>query len=191
MPDVPRRRESGRRLDGLLLGAAVALVACAERIGPVPAHASVPSPSSAKPAHAEAGEPSPVASDSSVSGRRPDQDLDAEHLHERVDGAAPALVSLGCRRLLYYRLEAPPADLEILVFATPEGAHEALVRDAGDARGSGLPGDEAWANEQCIFFRRGDVYVRLIADDATHAASVREEAERVAAAMARREIPPW
>lgn len=120
---------------------------------------------------------------------RPDKDLRPDHFHERVDGAAPALIALGCRRLLYFRLESPPADLEVLVFATADGAGEALSRDAGDARSPGLPGDEAWANEQCVFFRRGDVYVRLIGDDRGHARAIRAEAERVDRAMAQGELP--
>jgi hypothetical protein len=198
----PWPREAALWFGGLLFGASLVLGACAKHVAPgsplagpgpaVPEHAAPPPPSSTKPVRRGAGELSsaPPGPLTLAPGRRPDQDLDPEHFHERVDGAAPTLVSLGCRRLLYYRLEAPPADLEVLVFANTSGAHEALVRDAGDTLGSGLPGDEAWANEQCVFFRCGNVYVRLIADDTGHGASIRAEAERVADAIARGEIPP-
>jgi hypothetical protein len=141
-------------------------------------------------AGAEAGSSSSSASATATSWKRPDQDLPADRLEERVDGAAPVLLSMGCRRLVYWRLEQPPADLEILLFSTPDGAKKALDRDAGSERSARVPGDEGWANDQCAFFRVGTKYVRLIADDAAHARAVSEEAQRVAQALDAGVIPP-
>jgi hypothetical protein len=192
---------AARLLRPAILGAMIVVGACAERGGAAPPRTESPLPAPG-PTAPEArrsslpAKPGPEPTDASTpdgqapSARwRPDQDLDPDHFHERVDGAAPALISLGCRRLLYFRRESPPADLELLVFATADGAREALSRDAGDARTRGLPGDEAWADEQCVFFRSGAVYVRLIADDRMHAGALREEAERVSRALADRALP--
>ena len=41
----------------------------------------------------------------------------SERLEERVDGAADALRADGCRRLVLWRFEQPPADAEALFFA--------------------------------------------------------------------------
>ena len=141
-------------------------------------------------AGAEAGSAPAPAPAKDASWTRPDLDLPADRLEERVDGAAPVLLSMGCQRLVYWRLEHPPADLEILLFSTPSGAKQALARDAGAERSAGMPGDEGWANEQCAFFRVGTKYVRLIADDAAHARGVSAEAKRVARALDAGVIPP-
>jgi hypothetical protein len=93
----------------------------------------------------------------------PAADLPADRLHERVDGAEDYLRSQGCVRLLAWDLAEPKASLDLLVFQTVEGAGSVLARDAGKGRTAG-PGDEASADEQSVLFRRGRVYVRLLAD---------------------------
>jgi hypothetical protein len=98
----------------------------------------------------------------------PEADLSADRLEDRVDGAAEYLRQHGCRRLVAWRLSDPPADLELLVFADPEGAAAVLARDAGPDRTAG-PGDEASVADQSILFRRGPVYARLIGDPAAPA----------------------
>jgi hypothetical protein len=90
-------------------------------------------------------------------------DLPSERLEERVDGAADALRADGCRRLVYWRFERPPADAEALVFRTVDGAHAVLEREAGPGRTPG-PGDEAQVSEQAVYFRRGPVLVRIFLD---------------------------
>jgi hypothetical protein len=114
-------------------------------------HGIVNPPASEAPASALAGP------------AQPSIDLSADRLEERVDGAADALRADGCRRLLYWRFETPPADAEALVFHAPEGARAALEREAGRARTPG-PGDEAQLSPQAVYFRRGAVYVRLFLD---------------------------
>jgi hypothetical protein len=93
----------------------------------------------------------------------PDADLPADRLEERVDGAAEALRADGCRRLLHWRFETPPADAEALVFRTAEGARTVLAREAGNERTPG-PGDEAQLSAQSAYFRRGAAYVRIFLD---------------------------
>ena len=93
----------------------------------------------------------------------PAADLPADRLHERVDGAEDYLRSEGCVRLLAWDLAEPKASLEIFVFRTVEGAGRVLARDAGSGRTDG-PGDEASADPQSVLFRRGRVYVKLLAD---------------------------
>ena len=93
----------------------------------------------------------------------PAADLPAERLHERVDGAEDYLRSEGCVRLLAWDLAEPKSSLEIFVFQTVEGAGRVLARDAGNGRTDG-PGDEASADPQSVLFRRGRVYVKLLAD---------------------------
>jgi len=93
----------------------------------------------------------------------PDADLPADRLEERVDGGADALRADGCRRLLHWRFETPPADAEALVFKTEEGARTVLAREAGAERTPG-PGDEAQLSPQSAYFRRGSVYVRIFLD---------------------------
>ena len=90
-------------------------------------------------------------------------DLPAERLEEQVDGAAEALRASGCRRLVAWRFEKPPADADALFFATPDGARAVLEREAGPGRTAG-PGDEAQVSEQAVYFRRGAVLVRVFLD---------------------------
>jgi hypothetical protein len=90
-------------------------------------------------------------------------DLPSERLEERVDGAADALRAEGCRRLVYWRFERPPADAEALVFRSADGARAVLEREAGPGRTPG-PGDEAQVSAQAVYFRRGSVLVRVFLD---------------------------
>lgn len=90
-------------------------------------------------------------------------DLPAERLEEHVDGAADALRASGCRRLVAWRFERPPADAEALFFGTVEGARAVLEREAGPDRTPG-PGDEAQVSAQSVYFRRGTVLVRVFLD---------------------------
>ena len=90
-------------------------------------------------------------------------DLPAERLEERVDGAADALRAEGCRRLVAWRFERPPADAEALVFRSADGARAVLEREAGPGRTPG-PGDEAQVSEPAVYFRRGPVLVRVFLD---------------------------
>jgi hypothetical protein len=90
-------------------------------------------------------------------------DLPAERLEEHVDGAAEALRASGCRRLVAWRFEKPPADAEALFFATAEGARAVLEREAGAERTPG-PGDEAQVSAQAVYFRRGALLVRVFLD---------------------------
>ena len=93
----------------------------------------------------------------------PGEDLSADRLHERVDGAEDYLRAQGCVRMLAWELAEPKGSLEILLFSSPEGAGRVLAHDAGPKRTAG-PGDEASADSQGVLFRRGKAYVRLIAD---------------------------
>ena len=97
---------------------------------------------------------------------RPVADLPSERLEERVDGAADALRADGCRRLVHWRFERPPADAEALFFGAVEGAQAVLDREAGSERTPG-PGDEAQVSGQAVYFRRGTVLVRLFLDPGT------------------------
>ena len=90
-------------------------------------------------------------------------DLPAERLEEQVDGAADALRASGCRRLVAWRFELPPADAEALFFGTAEGARAVLAREAGPERTPG-PGDEAQVSAQAVYFRRGTTLVRVFLD---------------------------
>jgi hypothetical protein len=90
-------------------------------------------------------------------------DLPAERLEEHVDGAADALRASGCRRLVAWRFEKPPAEAEALWFATAEGARAVLEREAGPERTPG-PGDEAQVSAQAVYFRRGTTLVRVFLD---------------------------
>jgi len=90
-------------------------------------------------------------------------DLPADRLEEQVDGAADALRADGCRRLVAWRFERPPADAEALFFGTVEGARAVLDREAGTDRTPG-PGDEAQVSPQAVYFRRGTVLVRVFLD---------------------------
>jgi hypothetical protein len=97
-------------------------------------------------------------------------DLPAERLEEHVDGAADALRASGCRRLVAWRFERPPADAEALFFATAEGARAVLEREAGSERTPG-PGDEAQVSAQAVYFRRGALLVRVFLDPGATAAA--------------------
>ena len=112
----------------------------------------------------------------------PEADLPADRLEDRVDGAAEYLRQHGCRRLLAWRLSDPPADLELLVFGDAQGAKTVLARDAGPDRTPG-PGDEASVADQSILFRRGSIYVRLIADPASQGLALPAVAARVDEAL--------
>jgi hypothetical protein len=100
----------------------------------------------------------------------PDADLPAARLEERVDGAAESLRKNGCRRLVAWTLTSPPADLEVFVFDTVEGAKAWLDREAGSPRDP-APGDEASITDQAVLFRRGVFYAKLIADPTASGAS--------------------
>jgi hypothetical protein len=93
----------------------------------------------------------------------PRADLPAARLEEQVDGGADALRASGCRRLVAWRFEQPPADAEALFFASAEGARAVLDREAGPARTPG-PGDEAQVSPQAVYFRRGATLVRAFLD---------------------------
>ena len=80
-----------------------------------------------------------------------------------MDGAADALRADGCRRLVHWRFERPPADAEALVFRTVDGARAVLAREAGPERTPG-PGDEAQVSVDAVYFRRGGVLVRVFLD---------------------------
>jgi hypothetical protein len=134
--------------------------------------------------------PAPVASAPAAAYPAPQAVFPADRLDERVDGAAELLRKAGCRRLLYWRLEDPPADLELYVFTEAQAAKAALARDAGTDRSSASPGDEGWAGPQCLFFRRGANYVRLIADQAVTAEALTAQAQRLDRAVVRGEVRP-
>jgi hypothetical protein len=109
----------------------------------------------------------------------PDADLPGDRLEERVDGGAEALRKDGCRRLLHWRFETPPADAEALVFATVDGARTVLAREAGGQRTAG-PGDEAQLSPQSAYFRRGAIYVRIFLDPgAPESPELRKRAEEI------------
>jgi hypothetical protein len=93
----------------------------------------------------------------------PRADLPADRLEERVDGAADALRADGCRRLVAWRFEQPPADAEALYFGTVQGARAVLEREAGAERTPG-PGEEAQVTAQAVYFRRRGVLVRVFLD---------------------------
>jgi hypothetical protein len=120
----------------------------------------------------------------------PELDLPADRLHEHVDGAEPSLQALGCRRLLYWHLVKPAVELEILVFNTESGARTALDKDSGSARTNNVPGDEGWANQQVVYFRRGTAYCRLIAEQPVLGSGLFDQAFRVDRALKSGEIRP-
>jgi hypothetical protein len=114
--------------------------------------------------HPPAPRPTPGATAGAWPGfPRPVADLPAERLEERVDGAAGALRGQGCRRLVYWRFERPPADTEALFFGAAQAARAAFERQAGAGRTPG-PGDEAQVSAQAVYFRRGTVLVRMFLD---------------------------
>jgi hypothetical protein len=93
----------------------------------------------------------------------PEVDLPPARFWERVDGAADGLIAAGCRRMVVWKTAAPPAEIELLLFAAVDGAAGFLARDAGSERTAGGPGDEASVAPESIFFRRGRHYVRIVA----------------------------
>lgn len=120
----------------------------------------------------------------------PQMDLGPDRFAERVDGAEAKLRARGCRRMLVWRLATPPSDLEVLRFESPLGATQMLVDDAGQDRTPGLPGDEGWTGSNVLYFRSGSVYVRLVADAPTPPETLLESAQRIAQALANREVQP-
>ena len=143
-------------------------------------------PASLAPAPA----PAPSATPSGPKYPSPTLDLPASRLHERVNGAEPVLRAAGCRRLLFWRIEQPPADLELLVFAGPAGAAKWLGRDAATDRTSGVPGDEGWMNTQVLYFRKGSLYVRLIADHPVTSEALLTQGTKIERALDRGELKP-
>jgi hypothetical protein len=128
-------------------------------------------PSRRHAAEAPAAGPGPAAPASAWPGvPQPLVDLPADRLEEHVNGAADALRASGCRRLVAWRFETPPADAEALFFGTAEGARATLDREAGPGRTPG-PGDEAQVSEQAVYFRRGSALVRVFLDPGSSAAS--------------------
>jgi hypothetical protein len=117
---------------------------------------TAPGPGAPEPAPAAAASNAPNAIDWST----PEVELLAERLHERVNGLAPLLLELGCRRLLAWRLERPPIEIELLSFADAAGARRALEREAGPDRTPGAPGDEGYASAQVVYFRSGGAFAR-------------------------------
>jgi hypothetical protein len=124
-----------------------------------PGTASVPKHAKSAPFPANFSSPAPFL----TGFPPPDGDYPADRLFERVDGAADALIAAGCRCLLFWKLGAPPAELELLVFDREEGAAKILARDAGPMRDPG-PGEEASVTDQSVFLRRGRFYVRILGD---------------------------
>jgi hypothetical protein len=154
---APRDDRAGGSMAGrlrswlLALALAAPLVAISAWVIHGATHPPVRRPAPGEPAGAWPGLPRPIA------------DLPSERLEERVDGAAFTLRAEGCRRLVLWRFEEPPADAEALFFATAEGARAVLGREAGASRTPG-PGDEAQVEDQAVYFRRGTVLVRLFLD---------------------------
>ena len=176
-------------LDGVLLMnlACFALSGCRaqtdaqRRSATSPASTLARRPPAAPSASTKFGEDAPFAT--------PELDLPAERLHEHVDGAEPWLQSIGCRRLLFWRLTSHEAELEILVFGTEAGAKQALDKDSGSERGQASPGDEGWTNGQVVYFRRGTFYCRLIADHPPPGNGLMQQARRVDRAFVAGELP--
>ncbi len=155
------------------------VMACAACSAPQPPLIAIGAPG-ASPAAATPARPAPYPA--------PQADFPRDRLDERVDGAAELLRRTGCQRLLYWRLENPPADLELLLFSDARGALEALGRDAGQDRSPASPGEEGWLGPQCVFFRRGSSYVRLIADQSAGMEALTAQAARLDDALVRGEF---
>jgi hypothetical protein len=120
----------------------------------------------------------------------PEADLSADRLYERVDGAEPVLQALGCRRLVAWRLDPPAAEVELLVFGEAGGAKRALHREVGPERTPGVPGDEGWTNDQVVYFRSGNLLVKIVADVPRPAGTLGQLAWRFERALATGEIRP-
>jgi hypothetical protein len=117
-------------------------------------------------------------------------DLPAERLSERVDGAEVKLRALGCRRLRVWELREPSAELELLSFSTEQGAAKLLAEQAGTEHSTKVPGDEGWLGVNVLYFRRGSVLVRLIADAPTKPEALLTAGRRMEEALAKGEILP-
>ena len=147
-----------------------------------------PPPSGSELGSARAPRPSATPKASSLPP--PQLDLPASRLHERVNGTESVLRAAGCRRLLLWRIEQPPADLELLAFADAAGATKWLERDAGADRTEGVPGDEGWMSTQVLYFRKGPLYVRLIADQPTDTKSLLAQGRKIELAITQGAIKP-
>lgn len=117
-------------------------------------------------------------------------DLPAERLSERVDGAEVKLRALGCRRLRVWRVAELSADLELLSFSTEQGATGLLAEQVGTQRSPNVPGDEGWIGENALYFRRGSVLVRLVADAPTRSFALRAVARGMEQALAKGDVRP-
>ena len=177
--DTPKRQLIWRLVPLLALGVGAALWIAHQAF-------SAPSSPDLPPAPAPQASAPPARS----SYPPPQLDLPANRLHERVNGAEPVLRRAGCRRLLFWRTEQPPADLELLVFADAAGAAQWLERDAAADRTAGVPGDEGWMNTQVLYFRKGPLYVRLIADQPTDTKALLAQGRELERAIAHGELKP-
>ncbi len=145
---------------------------------------------SAPPAESELA---PVARASLDAGERypaPALDLPAARLSERVDGAEVRLRRLGCKRLRFWRLGNPPADLEVLTFSDEQGARSLLVDEVGTERSMNTPGDEGWVGRNALYFRNKAVLVRVIADGLESSDTLLAAARRVDKALSAGEVAP-
>jgi hypothetical protein len=121
---------------------------------------------------------------------KPTLDLPAERLSERVDGAEVKLRSMGCQRLRLWRLQSPPADLELLTFANEGGASKMLAEQAGPDRAPNMPGDEGFIGSNVLYFRSKALFVRLIADGPESASAMLAPARQMAQALNAFEVTP-
>ncbi len=162
--------------------------AAVARPRPAPAAPTMtaPGPGAPEPAPAAAASNAPNAIDWST----PEVELLAERLHERVNGLAPLLLELGCRRLLAWRLARPPIEIELLSFADAAGARRALEREAGPDRTPGAPGDEGYASAQVVYFRSGGAFARVVALGPAPPGALLEIARGLERALATGDIPP-
>lgn len=171
------------RLRELVVAGAILIVGAACRSAPPDAgeapSGSAPSPQGSTAAFTAAGGLS-----------KPLMDLAQSRLAERVDGAEVKLRRLGCRRLRVWRLEDPPADLELLTFDEPDGARAMLAEEAGPERSPEVPGDEGWVGTNVVFFRFHAAFVRIIADAPQKSSVLLAAAKRVKQALASSEVSP-
>ena len=70
----------------------------------------------------------------------------------------------GCRRLVHWRFERPPADAEALFFGVRGRRARASSSGRPGAERTPGPGDEAQVSAQAVYFRRGPVLVRVFLD---------------------------
>lgn len=140
-------------------------------------------------------EPPPEAAPSALREQKldytqPALDLPAARLSERVDGGERKLRNLGCKRLRFWRITQPPADLELLTFENEQGAAALLQELAGTDRASNLPGDEGWVGTNVLYFRRGTVLARLISDRPERAELLTATARDLEQAIAQGRVAP-